>query len=208
MIMHLHPLFIFTLFFLLILFLIPLNAEMGYSQTLTSAFNETSVRATTVLKDSYELPSFGFSITFPQGWSGVKYGFIAMVSPNGINLLNGNLKGDQNKALMVIEVLNISDFQEYKNGSGIQKNCEIQSEKIFTIGAAQSKEVYINCGAGGDQKIINYIFGSVKKIFIIGLKGTGDSFENNLDAFRNSVRTVIIKNPIEIEQIPSISSQN
>jgi hypothetical protein len=181
---------------------------MVHAQNSTSASSETWVRIPTALKGSYELPDVGFSITFPKGWSGVNYGFIAMVSPDGINLSNGNLKRDESKALMVIEVLNMSDFQEHKNGSKIQKNCEIQSEKIFTIGAAQSKEVYINCAAGEDQKIINYIFGSGKKIFIIGLKGSGDSFENNLDAFRNSIRTVLIKNPIKMEQMPSISSQN
>ena len=208
LIIHLRSHLLFTVFLILVLVLILLNTQVGHSQNPTMDLNETSVRTPTALKGSYELPGIGFSITFPKGWSGVNHGFIAMVSPDGINQFNGNLKRDLINASMVIEVLNISDFQEHKYASGIQKNCRILSEKIFTINAAQGIEVYINCGAGGDQKIINYIFGSEKKIFIVGLKGTGDSFENNLDPFRNSVRTVMIKNPIKIEQIPSISSEN
>ena len=207
MIKHLPSDLLLRLFFLYALIGSLLN-QMGHSQVPTSSLNESSVRTPTALENIYELADFGFSITFPKGWSGVNHGFIAMVSPDGINQFNGNFKRDQNKALMIIEVLNISDYQKHKYGSQIQKNCRIVSEKIITVNAVQSKEVYINCGAAGDQKIVNYIFGSGKKIFIVGLKGTGDSFEDNLDAFRNSVRSVMIKNPIEIEQMPSISSQN
>ena len=194
-----------TLFSLSTLIFIFLNTQVSHAQNLTSNFNETLVRTPTVLKGSYELADIGFNITFPKGWSGLNYGYIAMVSPDGINQLNGNLKRNENKALMVIEVLNISDYQKHKYKTQVQKDCQILYEKISTVHTAQSKEVYINCGTGGDQKIINHIFGSAKKIFIIGLKGTGDSFENNLDAFRNSVKTVIIKNPIKAEQMPSTS---
>ena len=202
----LHSLFGWTFFFLLVLLHTLFNTQIGYSQN--TALNESSVQTPAALKGSYARPADGFSITLPKGWSGVDHGVIAMVSPDGINQFNGNLKKDQNNALMVIEVLNISDFQQLKYGSIIQKDCRTLTEKIFIVNATQSKEVYIDCGAEGDQKIINYIFSSGTKIFIMGLKGIGDSFENNLDAFRNSVRTVMIKNPIEIEQMPSISSQN
>lgn len=207
MIIHLRSRLLSTLF-LVVLVLILLNTQIGQSQNPNLSFNETSIRVPTALKGSYELPGGGFSITFPKGWSGVNHGFIAIISPDGINQFNGNLKRDRNNVSMIIEVSNVSDFQDHKYTSKIQKNCRILSEKIFTLGPAQGKEVYINCGVGKDQKIINYIFGSGKKIFIIGLKGTGDSFENNLDAFRNSIRTVMIKNPIELEQMPSFTSQS
>ena len=54
------------------------------------------------------------------------HGYIAMVSPDGINQFNGNFKRDQEKALMVIEILNISDFQETQYWQAIHKelsNC-------------------------------------------------------------------------------------
>jgi hypothetical protein len=207
MIVYIRSLLAFMLLYLLALLAIPLNTQTGYSQNPTLALNETSVHTPSAIKGSYELPGVGFSITFPKGWSGVNHGFIAMVSPDGINQFNGNLKRDQNKSLMVIEVLNNSDFQDHKYESEIQKNCRILSEKFFVINAIQTKEVFIICGVGGNQKIVNYIFGSENKIIIVGLKGTGNSFDNNLDAFRNSIRTVMIKNPIEIKQMPNISSQ-
>jgi hypothetical protein len=143
MIVYIRSLLAFILFYLLALLAIPLNTQGGYSQNLTSALNETSVHTPMTIKGSYELPGTGFSITFPRGWSGVNHGFIAMVSPDGINQFNGNLKGDQNKTLMVIEVLNNSDFQGLKYESEIQKNCRILSERFFVINSIKSTEVFI-----------------------------------------------------------------
>ena len=127
-----------------------------------------------------------------------------MVSPDGINQYNGNFKRDQEKSLMTIEILNISDFQENNFASKL-KDCRIVSEKFLILNNVQSNEVIINCGAEGHQKIVNYIFGSGKKIIIVGLKGIGTQFDNNLEAFRNSVKTVLIKNPIDIKQVTPTS---
>ena len=96
-------------------------------------------------------------------------------------------------------------FKKHNIGKQSTKNCRIVSEKSLLLNNAQSKEVIINCGVGGDQKIVNYIFGSGNKIIIVGLKGVGTQFDKNLDDFRNSVKTVLIKNPIDIKQVPNIS---
>ena len=185
----------------------PLKLPLGYSQDETSSSNDTLVRIPATLRDSFELPNLGFSISFPKGWTGVDHGYIAMVSPDGINQYNGNFKRDQEKALVTIEILNISDFQEHNFASKTLKECRIVSEKFLILNNIQSNEVIINCGAEGHQKIVNYIFGSGNKIIIVGLKGAGTQFDNNLDDFRNSVKTVIIKNPIDIKQVSNISQQ-
>lgn len=190
---------------LLLLIAVLLNLPLGYSQDGTSNSNHSLVRIPATLSDSLELPDLEFSITFPKGWTGVDHGYIAMVSPDGINQYNGNFKRDQEKSLMVIEILNISDFQEHNFASKIQKECRMVSEKFLVFNNIQSKEVIINCGAEGHQKIVNYIFGSGNKIIIVGLKGVGTQFDKNLDDFRNSVKTVMIKNPIDIKQVPNIS---
>lgn len=199
MIKYLRSHGLLTLFFLSCLIFIFLNIQVSNAQNNTSTSDENAVRTATVLKRSYELADAGFNITFPKGWDGLNYGIIAMVSPDGINEFNGNLKRNEDNILMVIEVLNISDYQKNKDIIQVQKGCQIMSENISAVNVVQSKEVYINCGPGGDQKIINYIFSSAKKIFIVGLKGTGHSFENNLDEFRKSVKTVIIQNPVNAE---------
>lgn len=191
---------IFSIFFLLVLLTISLSIQIGYSQN-PAAFNGTSLQIPGPIKGTYSLPEIGFNITFPKGWSGLNHGFIAMVSPDGINQYNGNLRGDQNKTLMVIEFLNLSDFQQDRNSYEMQNNCRIVSEKYLTLNDIQTKEVSLKCGVGSVEKIINYIFGSGNKIIIVGLKGIGTPFDNDLDDFMNSVRTVTIKNPIELKQM-------
>ena len=190
---------------LLILIVALLNFPPGYSQYETLNSNDTLVHIPATLSDSFELPDLGFSITLPKGWTGVDHGYIAMVRPDGINQYNGNFKRDQEKALMTVQILNISDFQEHNFSSIAQKECRIVSEKFLVFNNIQSKEVIINCGAEGHQKIVNYIFGSENRIFIVGLKGFGAQFDKNLDVFRNSVKTVMIKSPIDIKQVPKTS---
>ena len=198
-----------TLAFSILLILIVglLNLPLGNSQEESSNTNDTLVRIPATLSDGFELPDLGFSITFPKGWSGVDHGYIAMVSPDGINQYNGNFKRDKDKAVMVIEILNISDFQEHNFASKTQKECRISSEKLYNFNNIESKEVIISCGVEGNQKIVNYIFASENKIIIVGLKGVGTLFDKNLDAFRNSIKTVIIKNPIDIRHVLNSSSQ-
>ena len=62
------------------------------------------------INESYTNPSVGFHILLPGGWKGVSYQNIAMVSPAGVHLMNGNLGPNGDKVLMVIEALNVSDF--------------------------------------------------------------------------------------------------
>ena len=197
----------FVLRVLCILVLLPLSLsiQLGQSQNVNSTFRENSVLEARDLKWSRTDTDIDFSIMLPNKWRGLDHGSIAMLSPDGINQFNGNLIGDENETLMVIEFINISHFQEHNNGYNTQNNCRIISEKYLMINTAQSKEIFANCGDGFDQKMVNYIFGSGNKIIIVGLKGVGTQFDNNLDDFRNSVKTIMIKNPIDIKQVPNIS---
>ena len=190
---------------IVILIAVPQNSlPLGYSQDETSNSSDTLVNIPATLSNSFELPHLGFSISLPKGWTGVDHGYIAMVSPDGINQYNGNFKRDQEKALMTIEILNISDYREFKFASKL-KECRIVSEKFLILNNIQSNEVIINCGAEGHQKIVNYIFGSGNKIIIVGLKGLGTQFDKNLDDFRSSVKTVMIKNPTDLKHMPHVS---
>lgn len=58
------------------------------------------------------------------------HGYIVMVSPDGINQFNDNFKRDQEKALMTIQILDISDFKEHNFANKIQKECQMVSEKL------------------------------------------------------------------------------
>lgn len=201
------PLF-FTFFLLALLTYVSLITVLqSYSEeNLTTTNSEdTAIHIPAVLKDAYTLSSIGFHLTLPEGWRGVNHGYVAMVSPDGINENNGNLKGNENNTLMVIEVINHSDFKNSKREGQIQKNgCKYLSERFLTINGIHTKEITINCGARGDEKVINYVFSSKNKIIIVGLKGTGESFNTHLEDFKNSIRSVEIGAPGQIKQLDAI----
>ena len=184
------------------IFLSPLIIPPGHSQNNISTLNHSPIQIPATLSNSLELPDVGFNITFPRGWTGINHGYIVMVSPDGINQQNGNFKGDQNNAVMVIEIIDMSSYNEDNLTSKVQNKCQIESEKFVTSNNIESKEIMIKCGVKGHQKIVNYIFGSGDKIVIVGLKGTGATFDNNLDAFKDSLNTVGIRSPIDLRQMP------
>ena len=155
------------------------------------------------LNESYSIPSAGFHISFPGGWKGLDYQNIAMISPAGVHLMNGNLGPNRDQVLMVIQALNVSDFlEERKQYIESEKNgCSILSDRYVKINTIHSHELFWQCGPNQVDKIINYFFASGNKIIVVGLKGSGSFFDNNLEKFRNSVRTLSINEPADISKI-------
>ncbi|TLX87858.1 MAG: hypothetical protein E6K97_08015 [Thaumarchaeota archaeon] len=155
------------------------------------------------LNETYTNPSVGFHILLPGGWQGINYQNIAIISPAGVHLSNGNLGPNGDKVLMVIEVLNVSDFLDQRKAYGeIQKgDCRVLSDKYVTINELDGQELFLQCGANNDNKIVNYFFASGNKVIVIGFKGSDTVFDSNLDKFRNSVGTLSIDKPSDIKKI-------
>jgi hypothetical protein len=196
--------FISGIFFLLFVSL--WTYDIGYSQENQTNSTLPSFQSRNIpefLNESYTNFGVGFHILLPGGWKGVNYQNIAMISPAGVHLLNGNLGPNGDKVLMVIEALNVSDFLDDRKEYGqIEKNdCRIVSDKYVKIKEINGQELFWQCGSDNDNKIINYIFGSGNKIIIVGFKGPGSVFDSNLDKFRNSVGTLKIDKPIDIRKI-------
>jgi hypothetical protein len=184
-------------------------SDTAYSQANTSNSTLQPIQLRNIpesLNKSYSIPAMSFHITFPGGWKGLNYQNIAMVSPAGVHLMNGNLGPNRDQVLMVIETLNVSDFQEQrKQFSEIEKNgCNILSDRYVKINSIKSHELFWQCSSDNDDtmdKIINYFIASENKIIVVGLKGSGSAFDNNLEKFMNSVRTLSISHPIDISKI-------
>lgn len=155
------------------------------------------------LNESYSIPDLGFHIIFPGGWKGLDYQNVAMVSPAGVHLMNGNLGPNRDKVLMTIETLNVSDFREQrKQFNEIEKKgCRLLEDRYVEINSISSHEVYWQCGLDNDDRVVNYFIASENKIIVMGLKGAGSVFDNNLEKFRNSVRTISINEPADISKI-------
>jgi hypothetical protein len=182
--------------------------NIGYSQENQTNSNSTSQdfherNIPQSLNESYTNPSVGFHILLPGGWNGINYQNIAMVSPAGVHSSNGNLGPNGDKVLMVIEALNVSDFQDQKREySQVESNsCKIVFDKYVKINNINGQELFWQCGSDNDNKILNYFFASGNKVIVVGLKGSGSVFDSNLDKFRNSVSTLSIDKPTDIRKI-------
>jgi hypothetical protein len=182
--------------------------NIGYSQESQTNSNSTSLEyqernIPQNLNETYTNPSVGFHILLPGGWNGINYQNIAMVSPAGVHSSNGNLGPNGDKVLMVIEALNVSDFQDQKREySQVESNgCKIVFDKYVKINNINGQELFWQCGSDNDNKILNYFFASGNKVIVVGLKGSGSVFDSNLDKFRNSVSTLSIDKPTDIRKI-------
>jgi hypothetical protein len=155
------------------------------------------------LNESYSIPSAGFHISLPGGWKGLEYQSIAMISPAGVHLMNGNLGPNRDQVLMVIQVLNVPDFQKQRNEytESEKSGCATLSDRFVKINSINGHELFWQCGLNQDDKVINYFFASENKILAVGLKGAGPVFDNNLEKFRNSVKTLSINKPADISKI-------
>jgi len=181
--------------------------NIGYSQENQTNSNSTSLEfhernIPQNLNETYTNPSVGFHILLPGSWNGINYQNIAMVSPAGVHSSNGNLGPNGDKVLMVIEVLNVSDYLDQKKEYSQVKNngCKIVSDKYVTINKLDGQELFLQCGANNDNNIVNYFFASGNKVIVVGLKGSGSVFDSNLDKFRNSVSTLSIDKPTDIRK--------
>jgi hypothetical protein len=181
--------------------------NIGYSQENQTNSNSTSLNfhernIPQNLNETYKNPSVGFHILLPGGWNGINYQNIAMVSPAGVHSSNGNLGPNGDKVLMVIEALNVSDYLDQKREYSQVKNngCKIVSDKYVKINDINGQELFLQCGANSDSKIVNYFFASGNKVIVVGLKGSGSVFDSNLDKFRNSVSTLSIDKPGDIRK--------
>jgi len=180
--------------------------DIGYSQenqTNSSLLASQSRNIPEYLNESYTNSGAGFHILLPGGWKGLNYQNIAMISPAGMHLNNGNLGPNGDKVLMVIEALNVSDFLDQRKEYGqIEKNgCITLSDKYVKFNDINGQELFWQCGSNNDNRIINYLFGAGNKVIIVGLKGSGSVFDSNLDKFRNSVSTLSIDKPTDIRKI-------
>lgn len=200
---------VFTAFISAILFFMIASLcvfNIGYSQENQTNATKLGFHSNNIpeyLNESYTNPTAGFHISLPGGWKGVNYQNIAMISPAGMHLMNGNLGPNGDKVLMVIEALNASDFLRHrKDYYEIQKTgCNVLSDKNVTINGIIGQELFWQCSSNNDNKVINYFFGSGKTVIIVGLKGSGSIFDSNLNKFMKSVSTLVIDKPTDIRKI-------
>lgn len=138
-----------------------------------------------IVKGTYTIPSEGFQITLPDGWTGIDLNLVAMVSPTGIDPKTGSIKRGGDRVLMVLGRANVSDYLEGMNHYSTSKypdyikkiaetvGCKVLSDKFVKINGMKSEKLTEQCGSHGEEKTISYVFASRKNIIFVGLKASG-----------------------------------
>jgi hypothetical protein len=169
------------------------------------------------ISGTYTIPNVGFEITLPDGWRGIDLVSLAMASPKGINPTTGGLKptGESNRVLLVLGSINASDFlvdkkayntstyQEFVKKTAERIGCTVLSDSFVKINGMNSEKISQECGTLGEQKSTSYIFASGKNVIFIGLKGIRPAFDHNLEKFKQSLQTIKIDKPTDIENVIS-----
>lgn len=186
-----------------------LKYQSIYSEENWPYFNTISDSSTNIDK-TYENAVSGFKIVLPKDWNHIDNDNIVLISPNKINHNTGGIKLKQdNNVMMIIQIVPISDFhmnmREYKEGYE-RNGCKILSDKFIEINNLSFQEIFKQCESQNKEKVLNYILATRKTIMFIGLKGEDLGFDRNLDEFMNSVKTITIKNPIDIKQLALFNS--
>ena len=99
-------------------------------------FGEPSLKGSIypIVKGTYTIPSEGFQITLPDGWTGIDLNPVAIVSPTGIDLKTGSIKRGGDSVLMVLGRANVSDYLEGMNHYNTSKYADYLKKIAETVG--------------------------------------------------------------------------
>ena len=98
---------------------------------------------------------------------------------------------------------NASTYQEFVKMTSKRIGCSVLSDSFVKINGMNSEKVTQECGTHGEEQSISYIFASGKNVIFIGLKGIRLAFDHNLEKFKQSLQTLKIDKPVNIENVIS-----
>jgi hypothetical protein len=185
-----------------------------------SAFSSPSSPPVANVSGTYVLPKVGFNITFPPGWSGIDLGSTVLVAPTGINPRTGVLNPSTNLTAVYLilarshinDVLrnadngNLTRYHEFVNESAKGIGCKVLSDEFVKLNGTSSEKVVGKCGPLDEVSILTYAIASGKNVILIGLKGPTTAFDHNYETFMQSIRTMKINEPSDIEKLISRSN--
>ena len=170
------------------------SAVMDQIVIANSTFSSNMSVTPTLLNTTYIIPELGLRISLPHGWTGIDHDNFVMISPAGMNPRTGILGHSGDKVVMTFEVLNFSQNKDKVNYNNIQdSDCTALYIKNVNINGFDGKETFRYCGHMKEEKINNYEFTIGNTLLIVGFKGSGSTFDDNLKIFKKSVNTITRK---------------
>ena len=160
----------------------------------------------------------GFHIKLPEGWTGFEGGQFFTASPAGFSLKNVSqlamygggtvpriqaIKSDPMDNASIISFVHGESMLRQDRDSS-PAGCKISSRTYVEVNGVNSEKTTAECGS--DQKIVGYLFASNKSyipnepaIIQIMFNGTSAGFDHNLPKFEQSIQTLKIDEPRNIQ---------
>ena len=192
--------------FLVILYL-TITFQFGFAQVATSSLqpDATSVSSTNI-SGTYRDPVAGFEIQLPEGWSGPQPSYSGedvRVSPGGYDLsstadimkISVYAKSYINKEKL--DGYNASSYEGMvkKIAEGI--GCKVTSDTYVKINGINSKNITEECG--DYSKAITFQLATDKNLIFLRLDTVAYRFDDYLPKFAQSVKTIKIDKPGDIQ---------
>jgi hypothetical protein len=166
---------------------------------------------------TFTIPSAGFGITLPPGWSGIDLGSLALLGPTGINPKTGVLNPSSNLTNVFLilawhnssDVLrnrhewNLTSYHDYVKRSAERIGCKVLSDRFVQINGISSERVDGKCGRQEEVSMETYSIAAGKNIISIGLKGITAAFDYNHESFMRSLNTIKVDSESDIRKLIS-----
>ena len=182
--------------------------------SLTITFQPGFAQDINKLSGDYTNNYTGFHIKLPEGWTGFEAGQFFTATPAGFSLKNVSqlgvtvprlqaIKSDPMDNASIISIVGDQSMLRQDRDS-LLVGCKISSRTYVEVNGVNSEKTTAECGS--DQKIVGYQFASKKSyipnepaIILILFNGTSAGFDHNLPKFEQSIQTLKIDEPRNIQ---------
>ena len=187
------------------------DGGMGYDMSMPKTSNITGTFDLSQLVSGAD-----FKIDFPEGWTGISqsiYGISsAIVSPEGISASTNMSSKPPSVSIMVMAAdlsslgfmtmaTNASSHEDALRESSEMLGCELLDYSVVKINNANTVQYLQQCGIGEDEtKVKSYLFASGNHSINIIVGGNPASFDENLTKVEQSIQSVKINKPGDMQQ--------
>lgn len=176
------------------------------------------------ISGDYTNNATGFHIKLPEGWTGFAVPNFVVASPAGFSLkdsynfqpiksgpmdnvtIYANFVGDESYYLNKVTMsdYNASSYEDFVKKKAEGKGCKVISDTYVKVNGINSEKTTQECEY--NVKKIEYLFASDKSLaegyrsFVwVGFAGTAAGFDYNLPKFEQSLQTIKIDEPRDVQ---------
>ena len=198
------------------LLIIPGLVLQGYSQYDYPSQEDIAKMMPKEVSGTYS--DHGVSVTFPNGWSGMKTDFedpSSGISVTSMQVMEGGMMANMEKLqkgeyeMIMLSIADITDYETLPEAESpdpeIETECDYISAEKITFDGKKAMKLETEChGDDFSMKMLAYHFATdTKSVTYAYATSPSSEFDSHLNTFENSLKTLSINNLVDIEyEIP------